>query len=240
MSKNKVLKKPNTGLATQSNKLIQASYRMSVPAKRVMLMLLSHIHPGQKNVAMRITIHANDYADKTGLSFQQAYQDIKKGVRELQESVITTRDVDAKTTEKCVVVDWYKYHDDQGWLEATFTRWLAPYIHHLTKIGYTTIEVDQALTFRRFYTIRLYEIIMQFKSTGVRHITLVELRKLFQINQFQYPAFKDFRVKVLDPSVRELEEKTDWLVTYDTERTGRKVTHLIFMYEKQNQMSLGI
>lgn len=53
MTHNKCLKKADPDFATQSNKLIEATYRMSISAKRVMLMLLGQIHPGQQDVSKK-------------------------------------------------------------------------------------------------------------------------------------------------------------------------------------------
>jgi plasmid replication initiation protein len=232
MAKNKKLKIPDISQATQSNHLVEASYRMSVPAKRVMLMLLSKIHPGQQEVHHKIRIEAADYAKRTNTPINIAYRDIKNGCRELMRTIITTRDIKAKTTEECVVVSWMKYHDDQGWLDATFTLWIAPYIHHLTKIGYTTIAVDEAIKFRRFYTIRLYELMMQFQKTGERYIKLEQLRRTFQIEKKQYPRFTDFRRFVIEPSIKEIEEKTNWTISWGSIKTGRKITSIGFIFEK--------
>jgi plasmid replication initiation protein len=232
MSKNRKLKTTNTNEATQSNHLIEASYRMSVPAKRVMLMLLSQIHPGQREVHHKICIKAIDYAKKTGIDLSQSYKDIKNGCEELMKTIITTKDREAKTTEKCVVIDWMKYHDDQGWLEATFTLWIAPYIHHLTRIGYTTIAVDEAIKFRRFYTIRLYELLLQWKKTGERYITIKDLRQSFQIETKKYSRFTDLRKWVLLPSIKEIEEKTNWTIIWKPIKTGRKVTSINFIFSK--------
>ena len=183
MSKNKKLKQPNTDMATQSNQLIEASYRMSVPAKRVMLMLLGQIHPGQQDISGKIRIEAADYAEKTGVSLDQSYRDIKNGCRELMRTIITTRNAAARTTEECVVVHWMNYHESEGWLEATFTPWIAPFIHKLRNIGYKTISINEAVQFKRFYTIRLYELLMQWESSGIRLITLEDLRNSFSIDK---------------------------------------------------------
>lgn len=240
MAKNKRLRKPDSGVATQSNLLVEASYRMSVRAKRVMLMLLGGIHPGQKEVTGKITIYASDYAEKTGVSEDQAYRDIKSGCQELMQTIIQTRDYSKKTTEMCVVVGWMRYHEDQGWLEACFTLWVAPYIHHLAKIGYTSIRVDEALKFRRFYTIRFYELLMQFKKTGDRYITVESLREILRIDESKYSRFTDFRKYVIEPSIREIEEKTDWAIDWEPVRTGRKITSITLIFEESKQLKLDL
>ena len=239
MSKNKKLKQPNTDMATQSNQLIEASYRMSVPAKRVMLMLLGQIHPGQQDISGKIRIEAADYAEKTGVSLDQSYRDIKNGCRELMRTIITTRNAAARTTEECVVVHWMNYHESEGWLEATFTPWIAPFIHKLRNIGYKTISINEAVQFKRFYTIRLYELLMQWESSGVRLITLEDLRNSFSIDKKTYLTYKDFRVKVLEPSINEIEQKTLWRIKSNPIKTGKKITSLKFSFEKSQQLEFN-
>jgi plasmid replication initiation protein len=234
MSKNKHLKKADPNSATQSNKLIEATYKMSVPAKRVMLMLLGQIHPGQQDISKKITIEASDYSEKTGISLNQSYVDIKNGCKELMKTIITTRNQKEKSTEHCVVINWMKYHDSEGWLEATFTPWIAPYIHSLARLGYTTITVDEALKFKRFYTIRLYELLMQFKKTRERYIKLDSLRTIFQIEKNKYPKFAAFRTWVLEPSIEEINEKTNWDIDWEPIKTGKKVTSISFIFEERN------
>jgi len=235
MAKNKKLKTPSTSLATQSNKLIEASYKMSVPAKRVMLMLLAQIHPLQQDISGRIRIEAADYSKKTGVSSSQSYRDIKNGCRELMSTIITTKNPAARTTQECVVVHWMEYHESEGWLEATFTPWIAPFIHKLHGIGYKTIEINEALKFKRFYTIRLYELLMQWDSSCLRLITLKDLRKAFDIENKTYTAFKDFRVKVLEPSIKEIEQKTQWKIKYQSKKTGNKITSFSFSFFKEEE-----
>jgi plasmid replication initiation protein len=229
-SKPKHLKKPNTNSATQSNQLIEAAYKMTIPAKRVMLLLLGQIHPMQQDVSQKVVIKADDYARRTGLSLDQSYRDIKNGCFELMSTIITTRNIVEKTTEKCVVVSWMKYHDNEGWLEATFTSWIAPYIHALSRMGYTTIAIDEAVKFKRFYTIRFYELLMQYKSTGVLLISLNELRKVFQIEPEKYAMYADFKKYVLTPSLKELSEKIGLLVKCQPTKTGRKITGFKFCF----------
>ncbi len=238
MTKNKRPQKLNTSVATQSNHLIEASYKMSVPAKRVMLMLLAQINPLQRDIDDKIRIEASDYAERTGTDLSRSYSDIQEGCRELMRTIITTRNEKAKTTTECVVVDFMEYHDNQGWLDARFSRWIAPYIHHLIKVGFTTIEIDEALTFRRFYTIRFYELLMQFKSTGERFITIEKLREILQVPKNSYPAYSDFRIRVLDPSVKEIHTKTDWEIIYTPVKKGRTITSLKISFEKKKQMEL--
>lgn len=210
---------------------------MSVPAKRVMLLLIAQIHPGQRDLTGKITIHADDYAKRVDIRPDQAYRDIKRGCRELMKTIIVMRNRAEKTTEECVIVNWMKYHEDQGWLEATFTPWVAPYLHQL-KSEYTTIRVDETLKFSRFYTVRLYELLMQWQKTGERHITVDDLRRIFELGKTQYPRFTDLRKWVLEPSINEIENKTALDVDWEPTKTGRKITSMMFVFAERVQGDL--
>jgi plasmid replication initiation protein len=239
MAKNKKLKNPDINMATQSNKLIEAAYKMSVPAKRVMLLLLGQIHPGQQDVSKKVVIHAQEYSKRTGINLSRSYRDIKKGCEELMNTIITTRHEKKRSTEKCVVVSWMEYHDEEGWLEATFTPWIAPYIHSLARNGYTKIAITEALQFKRFYTIRLFELLMQFRKTEERFIKLESLRDVFQVEKGKYPLFSDFRKWVLIPSINEINEKTEWLVCWEPKKTGKKVTSISFSFSSLSSKELN-
>ena len=239
MAKNKKLKSPNPDKATQSNHLIEASYKISVAAKRVFLMLLGEVHPAMKSPpANKFRIYAKDYEEKSGIKGNRAYDDLKNGAKELQKTSIIIRDEIARTTEYISFLDYVKYHDNEGWLEASFPIWIWPHITKLVKIGYTTIETREALRFSRFYSIRLYELMMQFQRQNKRYISLSDLRAVFQIEQNQYNRFVDFKRRIIEPSIKEIENKTDWVIDWEPVKTGRKVTSISFIFERNAQRDL--
>lgn len=216
---------------------------MSISGKRVMLMLLGQIHPNQKPGTLgRLRIEASDYAERTGTDHRKAYRDIKNGCRELMKTIIVTHNPKAKTTTESVVVVGMEYHETQGWLDVEFSKWIEPYILQLTKTGYTSIEIDEAVRFRRFYTVRLFELLMQWekKGEGERFITVDKLREVFQIDPKKYPRFTDFRRVVLLPSIKEIEAKTDWEVDYEPIKKGRIIDRIEFIYQRNKQQSLDL
>ena len=44
--------------------------------------------------------------------------------------------------------------------------------------------------------------------------------------QDKYPLFGNLQQRVIDPAIREINEKTPMEVQYELRKTGRKVTHL--------------
>ncbi len=83
------------------------------------------------------------------------------------------------------------------------------------------------------YLIRLYELMMQWKSTGIREVKIAWLKKQFQIESL-YPDMSDFKKRVLLPAINDINTHSDYQVAWSQRKTGRNVTHLNFSFaEKQ-------
>jgi plasmid replication initiation protein len=83
------------------------------------------------------------------------------------------------------------------------------------------------------YAIRLYELLMQWKTTGKREIEIDWLKKQFEIED-KYAAIKDLKKRIIDPAVKDINEHSNFNVVWEQRKTGRRVTHLTFTFaEKQ-------
>ena len=71
---------------------------------------------------------------------------------------------------------------------------------------------------------------MQFNKTGERYIKISSLRKIFQIEKKKYSRFADLKRWVLEPSIKEIESKTPWLINWSPVKSGRKTTSLSFSF----------
>jgi plasmid replication initiation protein len=84
------------------------------------------------------------------------------------------------------------------------------------------------------YSIRLYEIFKSYLHLSYHEFEIEELKEiLFTTN---YINFKDFRVKVLEKALSEINEYTDIEVTYKAIRKGRggKVSSVLFQFKNKN------
>ena len=211
---------------------------MDVVAKRLMLCLLAKID-SRKPLPKKIHLDANEYAEIIGQSPDKKaiYRDMKQGAKQLLETIIQTYDHEARVGEMCVLADYLRYFDDEARIECSFTKWVEPYIHYLSK-NFTRIQLTEAVKFRSFYTIRIYELLMQFQATGERQITLNKLREILQLEKKQYSRFADLKRWVVDKAVREINEKSEYEVSWNKVRTGRQVTGLMFVFEERKQRRL--
>ncbi len=92
------------------------------------------------------------------------------------------------------------------------------------------------------YGIRFYELMMQWESKGEREIALDELKRMLEL-EGQYAAIKDFKLRVLEPAMRDINEHSDLEASYTQRKAGRVVTHLIFKFKpkagKRDKKTVG-
>jgi plasmid replication initiation protein len=75
--------------------------------------------------------------------------------------------------------------------------------------------------------------LIQWRDTGRREVELAWLKNLYELGD-KYPSIKDFKTRVLDPAIKDINTNTGYQVSWEQRKTGRKVTHLTFtFYEKQ-------
>ena len=82
------------------------------------------------------------------------------------------------------------------------------------------------------YAIRLYELLVQYQSIGKREISVVDLRWMFEL-QNKYPVWADLKRWVIDQAVKEINEFSPLSVTYETKKTGRKITSINLRFKQK-------
>jgi len=82
------------------------------------------------------------------------------------------------------------------------------------------------------YEIIFYELAIEYKKYKIPKMSVEEVRKLTN-TQNSYKQFYDFRKRVLDRACKEISEKTDIRLSYETEKQGRKIAYIDFQIEKK-------
>ena len=74
------------------------------------------------------------------------------------------------------------------------------------------------------------ELLIRFIKTSNRYIKLSSLREIFQLEKKKYTRFADLRKWVIEPSIREINEKTKWEVSWVPVKTGKRITSVSFSF----------
>jgi len=225
----------------KSNYLIQASYRLTLQEQRLVLACLSKVDSrevdNQKQpVRLKaIRLSAQEYATAFGISLKNAHRELYDAADRLYErSVIVS---DPKRTKK---VRWIqsqiKTNTGDGEVELLFSDDMAKYISELAG-RYTSYLLTSVNCLKSIHSIRLFELLMQWKKVGHLTITVEDLRQYLDLND-KYKMFKAFRSRVISPAVDELNEKSGFAIKLTTMGRGRKVTHLVFEFKEEEQLKM--
>ena len=125
-----------------------------------------------------------------------------------------------------------EYLPDDGKISLCFSQKMLPFLSEL-KSTFTKYRLEHVGKMTCVYAIRLYELLVQWQSVGTRTIEIDWLKKQFQLDE-SYDRMDNFKTRVLDPAVKDINAHSNYQVSWEQRKTGRRVTHLTFTFaEKQ-------
>jgi len=89
---------------------------------------------------------------------------------------------------------------------------------------------------RRKQTLLLIDYLVKLDNQGYFKITVVNLKHIFELQETQYKNWYAFKTSILDKVVNEINERTNYFISYEIAQTGskRKVVELLFNYQIRN------
>ncbi len=232
-------------IVSQSNSLIEADYsQTNLPAKTMKIgrLIISKISPNDED--FRITKINNaairQYLGyKKNVPYNRFNADLEDICKRLNEQVIKV------LTDKGTVLNAFfisSWEIDTKRDETTFeiSGRLKEYLLQL-KRNYTSYQLKNIPKLNSSYSIRMYELLSQYRRLGRRKFALEDLKKKLGCTYKLYGHFKD---KALTKAQKELVKYTDIRFDFEELKKGRKVTEIvIYIYPNDpesspNQMSL--
>lgn len=212
-------------LVRQNNDLTKASYKLTLIEKRIVLLMISKLDNQAKN---SVHLSLNEYNN----IFHKEHA-IKK--RELENAITTlfSREISIKTEDKSILMRWvysvlYDYAKQEIIID--INERLIPYITELKK-HFTSYYLDKIKDLNSIYSVRLYEMLIQFKSTNILKITVDDYRERLNL-EHKYPEFKSLKNRTISPAIEEINKKTDLNVQLREIKNGRKVETLEFTFKQ--------
>lgn len=123
--------------------------------------------------------------------------------------------------------------DDNIVARVVFHDKILPLLCNL-KQNFTQYLVADVADFKSSYSHRIYQLMMQYKSTNYVKISISDLRFMLEIG-LKYPLFADMKRRVIDTAVNEINEKSPYSVKYELIKTGRKFTHLELKFKPKKE-----
>ena len=226
-----------TELVVKDNALIQASYTLDLVEQRLMLLAIMEARETGKGIApdSLLQIHAHSYAEHFDVNKETAYAVMKDASKGLFDRYVTYHDKNPKTGKNrsfhCRWVDKIGYEKDTGIVYLRFTHDVVPLITRLEQ-QFTSYDIEQISSLNSTYAIRLYELLIQWRSVGKTPLfDLQQFRQQLGVEPVQYKTMSNFKKYVLDFAVQQVNEHTDITVKYDQHKQGRIITGFTFNFK---------
>lgn len=224
-------------LVVKSNALIEASYSLDVVEQRIVLLAILEarslgveITAGQK-----LQIRATSYSQTYEVALPMAYNALKDAAIGLYEAEFKWSEIIKDKGIKYHqgrFVDYISYAEGAGYVELVFGSQVIPQITDLTKI-FSSYEIEQTKNLNR-YGLRLYELLIKWRSVGHTNImTMENLKNQLGLLPNEYKVMGDFKKRVLDKAVTEINEHTDITAEYEQHKQGRTITGFTFKFKQK-------
>ena len=225
----------------QANPLIEARKPMNALEMRLLMLALQDVNPH---------LSANDkYYDKEFKETHILPGELKKIMGNgayiplLDEACdkLTQRNVCIRVSEDKFlyypIFAYIQYEKGDG-LRIQFNNKMRELILDIFESGhpYTRINMKQIFYLSSAYAMRLLELMLQYqgmmKDKVIRRtIDIDEIRFMLNIEDDKYVRANDFKRKVLDTAVDEINNYTQYNISYIPEKTGRKITAYTFIMD---------
>lgn len=219
-------------LVVKHNALINASYRLSLAEQRLILLSIVEARRIGADITPmdRLTISADIYAKAFNTTRQASYMALKDACDNLFNREYGYMEILDKgvSVVRSRWVSEIAYNEKQATVGLIFSPSIVPYITNLEK-QFTSYDLEQVAELNSRYSVRLYEIVIAWKNNGkTNQISIQDLRDRLGLLDDEYTAIHNFKARVLQASINEINKKTAITLSYEQHKQGRKIVGFTF------------
>ena len=225
----------------KSNDLIQKSrFDLTISEQKILLRLIQMIQP-QDERFKEYEFDIQEFCDICGIDRLSGgnYAYIKSVIDRLKKKHFYMYTNEDKTESS--TVDWIskaRINKSSGIVKIRLDDDLMPYLLNL-KQNFTSYSFYNVLAMRSKYSPRLYEIFKSEQYKRCFNYDLAALKKL--LNAENYELYGNFKQKVLDVAIKEINEGTDIYVEYEPIKVKRKYIAIRFnIKEKTTEENFNV
>lgn len=226
-------------LIVKDNSLMQASYTLDMVEQRLILLAIAEARETGHGITENslLEVHANSYINTFHVEKHTAYTVLKDASKSLFDRYVTYHDFNPKTGKDrsfhCRWVDKIGYEPNSGIVFLRFTQDIVPLITRLEE-NFTKYELQQVARLTSAYAIRLYELLIQWRSAGKTPIFDLQIfRQQLGVEVNQYKTMSNFKTYVLDFALKQVNEWTDITAQYEQHKTGRIISGFSFKFRQK-------
>ena len=225
-------------LIVKDNALINASYNLDLAEQRLILLAILEARESNTPSNHDLTIHAESYINHFNVHRNTAYKVLKDACKNLFERRFSYQKLTAKGNLENVMSRWVQrvsYVENEALVRIRFSDDVVPLITNLEK-HFTSYELEQVSSLTSAYAIRLYELLIAWRSTGkVSMLETKELRSRLGVLDTEHQRMESFKRRVLEPAIQQINDHTDIKAEYEQHKRGRSIIGFSFSFKQKSK-----
>ncbi|MCL7725793.1 replication initiation protein [Actinobacillus pleuropneumoniae] len=218
-------------VSTKSNNLIDAGFfkKLNGMEIRIVNLAISKLNPTRSlSQNRRFEFSVQDFLDcNSGISdHKNAYDNVKNAVLRLSNIWVQVEPLSGYDYSEISLLTDRSYTKGKGRFMIEFHEKAMPYLAEIRN-NYTSILLETFGALKSEYSLKMYEILSRWAFKGFVSIKLDELKILLDVVGM-YDRYNNFSQRVLTPAVKEINAKTNLIVSVKPIRTGRAISELEF------------
>ena len=227
-------------IIVKDNALINASYNLDLVEQRLILLAIIEARETGKgiNASDALEVHASSYINHFNVEKHTAYAVLKQAAEDLFERRFSYQFSNTNGNTEYVKSRWVseiRYVENEALIKLIFAPSVVPLITRLEQ-HFTSYELKQVSQLSSRYAIRLYELLIAWRSTGKTPIfELTEFRNQLGIADDEYKRMELFKRRVLDVAITQVNDFTDIVVKYEQHKKGRTISGFSFNFKQKQE-----
>ena len=217
----------NRAVAVQSNSMINSKYSLDPTQQKLILLAIAQIKTADEKF-FKYSCSVAELEEKLGVKLNETR------IKDLAKDILR-KPLEIKEKGRWIGCNWFSafiYYTDAARFEFEISPTLTPYLLNL-KEHFTTFNIEQAIKFSGKYTTRFYQFLIQAQNQRAKKRTF-ELEELYELLQLPptFREYKHFKSKVLEPSLAEINVKSDIKAAYEpTKKLRKKVLEITIYFD---------
>jgi plasmid replication initiation protein len=225
-----VARAQRTKLVAQHNTLVETPTTTTLLEAKIFALMLRCIRKGDLEAPTAVIPLSELFPSYGG----RQHELLEAAMLRMMSATIRVPELNEEAVHLVSLCDSMRYDPETKLLVATFGKAVTPYLINLVG-NFTTADVDELLAIKSNSTHTLYWLMRSWQFKSPHTVSVDELRELTMPKKNQYERYSDFRSKVLQPSVAELNELSFDITYTERRQRGKAVTYITFNIGKKPQ-----
>lgn len=215
----------------KNNILVKARYRLTATQYNLLIIILYELQKDGKR-GMSCTINRLDFVNIISSNDKKTLKGIKDLLNSLMGEVIYFKEIKSNGKNsiwgRYNLISGFEYDDETEDFTIACSERVYDLLMSYLEIGYTPINVKNYLSLKNSYSKRMYDLLRLWSGTKTQiTYSISELKELLMLEN-SYKLYSDFKRKVIDSAVSELNESNLFVITYTENKVSRKVDSITF------------